>query len=105
MGRSLFSSQRCASLGKLKFCQNRIFHKTWVQKGSLYDQENHLRLKNFFIREFLMKSKLHHTCLTQVLTFVGGSPFFKPKIYLFGKIEILSKSCFFIKHEFKKAPS
>ena len=35
MGGSLFSSQRCASLGKFKFHQNRVFHKTWVEKGSL----------------------------------------------------------------------
>ena len=53
MGGSLFSSQRCASLGKFKFQQNRVFCKTWVEKGSLLNQENHLRLKNFFIREYL----------------------------------------------------
>ena len=53
MGGSLFSSQRCASLGKLKFHQNRVFHKTWCEKGSLLNQENHLRLKNFFITEYL----------------------------------------------------
>ena len=52
MGRNLFSSQGCASLGKLKFHQHCVFRKTWVEKGSLLTKENHLRLKNIFIREY-----------------------------------------------------
>ena len=39
--------------GKFKFHQIVFFHKTWVEKGPPPDQENHLRLKNFFIREYL----------------------------------------------------
>ena len=50
---SLFSNQRYVSLGKLNFFQNCVFPETWVQKGLPPDQENHLRLKNIFIREYL----------------------------------------------------
>ena len=52
MGGSLFSSQPCASLGKMKFHQNSVFCKTWVQKKLPSDKEYHLRLKNLFIREY-----------------------------------------------------
>ena len=161
MGGSLFSSQRCASLGKLKFCQNHVFHKTWVQKGSLLmkkitsdwktfslvniygtlvlPQKPNLssnyhsrkpffrtkmclfgKIKNFHNRVFHKTWVQNGSLLTQKITsdwktFSSGSiygtlaspymsylssnphgrkPFFKTKMCLFGKIEILSKSCF-----------
>ena len=57
------------------------------------DQENHLRLKNFFIREYLWNLSLTYMSYLSSNPH-GRKPFFKPKMCLFGKIEILSKSCF-----------
>ena len=101
-GRKPFSSQRCASLQKLRFAQNCVFHKTWVQKGSLLTKKITSEWNPLIIREYLWNLSFAIHVLLQ-LWLSWQEAFFKPKMCFFAKIEIWSKSCFFVKHGFEKS--
>ena len=58
---NLFSSQRCASLEKLKFHQNCVFCKTWVQKSFLLTKKI-TQTEKCFHQEISIELKLCHTC-------------------------------------------
>ena len=57
------------------------------------NKENHLRLKNLFIREYLWNLSFTIDTLLKLQPSWEGV-FFKLRMCLFGKIEISSKLCF-----------
>ena len=98
-----FSSQIGDSLGKLKLHQNYVFHKRWVQKGSL------LTMKITSDWKTISSGNIYGILSLPYMFYLssnphGSAPFFKPMMCLFGKIEILSKSWFLVNHGLIKAP-
>ena len=101
-----FKPKMSPLLGKLKFHQKLcFFNKAWVQKGSHLTKKITSDWKTFFIRGICMEPKLYHTYLSLSSNSDRRKPFFQAKdVAPLGKLKISSKSCFFIKHNFKKAP-
>ena len=90
--RKSFSSQRFASV-KIEICSKLCFLLTIGFKSLSSDKEIYHRLKNFINRENLWNLSFTIHVLLKLYPH-WKKPFFKPKMFLFVKIEICSKLCF-----------
>ena len=88
LGRKNFLTAKCASLRKLRICENHVFCKTWVQRCSLLTKNSTIHIK------LLPSGNIYGTLASPYKCWIRNSPLgrknsFDRKMCLFKKTENL----------------